>query len=148
MVNAVIKGISIELGREFGNNYKVHTESIEQGLKEPCFFITCVNPAQRHMYGFGHVKRYSKEMQFCIQYFPSNKKALNDECNDVTERLFQCLEYITPYKADMPVHGTNMRAEVVDDVLNFFVNYDFYTYHITEAEETMGSMSRINRVRR
>lgn len=37
MINKIIDGISISLNAEFGDDYKIYTESIEQGLKEPCF---------------------------------------------------------------------------------------------------------------
>lgn len=44
MINSIIEGISISLNAEFGDNYTTYTESVEQGLKEPCFFVFCINP--------------------------------------------------------------------------------------------------------
>ena len=119
MINSIIEGISISLNAEFGDNYTTYTESVEQGLKEPCFFVFCINPTNRVFLG----KRYFKTHQMCIQYFPVDKGRKKEECNAVSERLFDCLEYITV--SGNLVRGTKMHAEMVDGVLNFFVNYDF-----------------------
>ena len=131
MINAITIGISRELGKEFGKSYKVHKESIEQGLKEPCFFINCLNPTTKLFRG----TKYFRTNQFCIQYFPESKKEINTECNEVAECLTWCLEYITADGDAM--RGTNMHHEIVDGVLNFFVNYDCFVYRIGEQEEKM-----------
>lgn len=122
MINSIIEGISISLNAEFGDDFTIYTESVEQGLKEPCFFISCINPTNRVFLG----KRYFKTNQMCIQYFPTDKDRKKEECNSVSDKLFDCLEYIT-VSGDL-VRGTKMNSEMVDGVLNFFVNYDFYVY--------------------
>ena len=43
MINSIIDSIGISLNAEFGDKYTIYSESIEQGLKEPCFFISCLN---------------------------------------------------------------------------------------------------------
>ena len=128
MINSIIEAISIALNGEFGDSCKTYTQDVKQGLNEPCFFVACINPMHRLFRG----KRYFKENQFCIQYFPQDKQRANEECNAVADRLFFCLEYVT-VTGDL-VRGTKMRSEVVDGVLNFFVNYDLFVYK--EAEET------------
>lgn len=66
MITTIIEAISVALNAEFGDSYDIHMEEIEQGLKEPCFFILCLNPAsQQFLKG-----RYFRVSQFCIQYFP------------------------------------------------------------------------------
>ena len=42
------------------------------------------------------------------------------------------MEYITIYGEDKPTRGTKMKYEVVDGVLNFFVNYDCFVYRREE----------------
>ena len=42
MINAIIEAVSVSLNSEFGDGYEIHMEEIEQGLEEPCFFISCV----------------------------------------------------------------------------------------------------------
>lgn len=46
MLNNVIAGIAIALNQEFGDDYEIYTEEIKQDLKEPCFFITLLNPSK------------------------------------------------------------------------------------------------------
>lgn len=71
-------------------------------------------------------KRYLRQNQFAIQYFPESKDSPNVECNEVAERMFWCLEVI---QADGgAVRGSNMKYEIVDGVLNFFVDYDCFVY--------------------
>lgn len=89
MINKIIDGISISLNAEFGDDYKIYTESIEQGLKEPCFSIVCVNPTNELFRG----KKYFRKNLFCIQYFPKGEDK-RSECMDVLERMFNCLEVI------------------------------------------------------
>ena len=47
MINSIIESISISLNAEFGDEYTTYTESVEQGLNEPCFFVFCINPTNR-----------------------------------------------------------------------------------------------------
>ena len=138
MINKIIDGISISLNAEFGNDYKIYTESIKQGLKEPCFFILCVNPTNELFRG----KKYFRKNLFCIQYFPEGEDRYS-ECMDVLERMFDCLEVIKVGE-DLQ-RGTSMRGEVVDQVLNFFVNYDMFVYKVegTDVMETMDLTSNV-----
>lgn len=122
MINSIIEAISIALNAEFGDEYRIYADNIEQGLTEPCFFISCVNPTNNLFFG----RRYFRENPFCIQYFPKDMSREKEECNETAERLFLCLELLT-VDGDL-VRGTKMRSETVDGVLNFFVNYDMFVY--------------------
>lgn len=128
MINSIIESIGVSLNAEFGDEYIIYTESIEQGLSEPCFFLFCINPTSRVFLK----NRYFRENQFCIQYFPADKDRAKEECNAVAERLFLCLEYIT-VTGDL-VRGTKMKYEIVDGVLNFFVNYDLFVYKVVTPD--------------
>lgn len=141
MINSIIEAISISLNEEFGDGYETHMEEIKQGLKEPCFFITCLNPTTELFLG----KRYFRTNQFCIQYFPETNEKQR-ECNSVAERMLQCLEYITIYGEDKPIMGTKMKYEVVDGVLNFFVNYDCFIRKI-EQQTPMESLQASTNVK-
>ena len=134
MINSIIEAISISLNAEFGDDYTTYTESIEQGLNKPCFFVFCIDPTNRVFFG----KRYFRQNQFCIQFFPADESRANEDCNAVAERLFSCLEYITD-TGDL-VRGTKMKYEVVDGVLNFFVNYDLFVYKVA-AYDAMEEIS-------
>ena len=123
----MIESVSISLNAEFGDQYKIHREEKKQGFKEPCFFIQCLNPAEELFLG----KRYFRQNQFCIQYFPEDVLHGNQECYAAAERLFSCLEYLE-VGGDL-VKGTKMRYEVVDGILHFFVNYNLFVYKVRES---------------
>lgn len=134
MINSIIKAISITLNTEFGDGYETHMEEIKQGLVEPCFFIQCLNPTTELFLG----KRYFRQNQFCIQYFPESDNK-QSECNEVAERLTWLLEYITVPGDDRPIRGTKMKSDVIDGVLNFFLNYDCFVYRV-ETNEPMETL--------
>lgn len=133
MIDIITDGISIAINTEFNDTYDIYTESVEQGLKEPCFLILCINPTMTQFLG----KRYFRTNQFCINYFPSSDEK-RSECNSVAERLFSALEYIT-VDGDL-IRGTDLHWEIVDGVLNFFVNYDLFVYKNVESAETMETL--------
>lgn len=137
MINTIIKSISITLDAEFNEKeYEFHMEDIKQDLKEPCFFIACLNPTINLFFG----KRYFRKNQFVIQYFPESKEDLQSECNAVAERMTSCLEYIITTTGEM-FRGTKMKYEVIDGIMNFFVNYDCFVYRVEQDEpmETLES---------
>lgn len=135
MINTLITSISISLNAEFGDKYKIHREAKKQGLQEPCFFIQCLNPTENLFFG----KRYFRQNQFCIQYFPEDELHGNQECCAVAERLLSCLEYLNV--SGDPVMGTKMRYEVVDGILHFFVNYDMFVYKVVEFAPALERIS-------
>lgn len=129
MINKIIDGISIALNAEFGNDYEIYTDNIEQGLKEPCFSIVCLNPRMNQFFG----KRYFRQNQFCIHYFPKSKES--NEALAVIERLFGCLEIIT-VDGDQ-CRGTGMNVEITGGDVSFIVNYDLFVYKKKEDTSTM-----------
>lgn len=135
MVNDLIDGISVKLNQVFGDGVRIYSESVKQGLKEPCFFIAVLNPTQNPIIG----ARYFREHPFDIHYFPS-KDGGNQEIQDVASDLFETLEYITLLNGDL-VRGTNMHYEVIDGVLHFFVTYGLYvTKKDILEEDLMGEL--------
>ena len=133
MINKIIDGISVAINSEFGKAYEIYTESVEQGLVEPCFSILCLNPTIDQVLG----KRYFRRNQFCVHYFPStSEKQL--ECYTVLNRLIGALETIE-VDGDL-CRGTGIHGEVVDNVLSFFVNYDMFVYKETEEKSPMSSI--------
>lgn len=132
MINKIMDGISVAINSKFGDPYEIYTESVEQGLKEPCFSILCLNPTIERFLG----ERFFRTNQFCIHYFPKTSEK-RSECFSVMEKLYETLETITV--DGVLIRGTKMKAEVVDGVLSFFVNYDMYVYKVTEVESGMES---------
>lgn len=132
MINEIIAAISAALDAEFGDDYEIYMEEIKQDLKEPCFFVQCINPTTKLFRG----ERYFQSNPCCIQYFPKSEK-IQRECNEVAERMTWCLEYIHLEGEETPVRGTQMHGEIVDDILHFFVNYDCYVKKSIEADPSM-----------
>lgn len=131
MINKIISAISNAIYLEFGDEYEIYTENVEQGLEEPCFSIFCINPSIRHFFD----KRYKTTNLFNILYFPKNSEP-ESEINDVRERLYNCLEYISD-ESDL-LRGTDMNTQTIDGVLNFFVNYNFFIRKKIESDDMEG----------
>ena len=119
--------IAEALFQEFGSDYEIYTEAVEQGLTEPCFLIRCLNPTKNRHLG----QRYRRTNQFSIQYIPSTAEP-NDECSSVLERLFECLDSVK--LSGKPVHGTDLQGNITDGILTFTVNYDGFV--LKEEEQT------------
>ncbi len=91
------------------------------------FFIYNFNSSNNVFLG----RRYFGDFQFCINYFP-NKGNEKSECHEVGERLFKCLEVI---EVDGHLQrGWNMKYDILDSVLNFYVNYK--TFNIRSQSDT------------
>ena len=135
MVNSIIEAISIALNSEFGDRYRIYADDVEQGLTEPCFFVACVKCADRLYFG----KRYFKENQFCVRYYPADRSRGKEECSHIAGRLFNCLEWLT-VDGDLTM-GTKLKSEISDGVLSFFVNYDFFVYRRDEGQPVMGELT-------
>ena len=134
MINTIMEAISVALDAEFGDGYETYIEEISQDMDGHAFFIQCPNPTDRLFLG----KRYFRQNQFCIQYFPLSEDDRNRECYEVLERMNLCLEYID---VDGPMMGTKMNGKVVDGGLSFFVNYDCFVYRRGEAVPMMEEVS-------
>ena len=131
MIQDIINSISIAINDAFGYDYYIYTESIEQGLKEPCFFITTISPSKEQFLG----RRYFSKNTFCIHYMPKGNK--NEECIQVAEQLFDILEILNTSIG--PIRGRNLRTEIVDGMLHFFVDYNVFSYKEVE-QDTMDSL--------
>lgn len=134
MINAIIEAVSLALGSEFGDGCEFHTEEIRQGLEKPCFFISCLSPAVKLFQG----RRYFRTNPICVRYFPVTSEKQH-ECNETAERMWQCLEYIRIAGDDRLLRGTEMKYEITDGVLKFFVNYDCFVYK-TQQQAPMEGM--------
>lgn len=135
MINDLIDGIAIKLHETFGSDCKIHKEDVKQGLKEPAFIINVIEPMQSAKLP----NRYLRQHSFNIAYFPKSTTQPKTEMYDVAEKLFIELEYITVL--DNLCRGTKMQYEIVDNVLHFFVNYDFFVKKETIKEEHMDKVT-------
>lgn len=116
MIQDIINGISMAIGTEYDRSYKVYTESIEQGLQEPCFSILCLNGSDKKNAGVRHNRTYP----FIIRYFPASDEPIA-ECLAVMESLYDLLCIIDVGASRL--RGTGMDGSIVDGVLQFQVTY-------------------------
>lgn len=133
-LNDITVGISQALYEEFGEDYAVYDNNVEQDLKEPCFLILPINPARELVVG----NRYEGKNPYDIHYFP---KKHNDrsELNDVLDRLYSALEYITV--SDSKFRGTSMNGKIVDGMLHFFVDYNMFLFKKQPEVTKMGGIT-------
>lgn len=124
MVNEIIDGIAKAIKTEY-KSCSIYVDEVKQGLKRPCFFIALIDALQEQKLD----NRLWREHIFDVHYFPA-KNAPVREINSVIDTLRTSLLYISVVdvydnKANL-VRGTEMRHEIVDGVLHFFVNYNLF----------------------
>ena len=67
-IQNIIDAIAEALFQEFGEDYEIHADKVEQGLNPKSFIIRCLNPTMnKHL---GNV--YLRTNQFSVQYIPSD----------------------------------------------------------------------------
>lgn len=134
MINDIISGITNGIYEEFGSGHKIYTENIEQGLSEPCFFIVLLEAQQSRIIG----NRFMLNASFDVHYFPSTK-AKNKEMQEAAQRLYGVLQRITLLDGDM-LNGFDLKWEMVEDVLHFFVSYKPTVKYQEAIEEDMAEL--------
>lgn len=127
MVNDVIAAVSNSLYNEFGKDYRIYADNVEQNLVRPCFFINVIRPARLP----GSVGRDKMSVPLVIQYFPTSV-GKRTECYSVADRMFTCLKY--PEYNDVVFRGTDLKFDINDDKLNFNVQYNFFTVDVDPNE--------------
>lgn len=135
MVNDIVNGITKAIYEEYGKEYKIYTESIEQGFKEPCFFVAVLDGEQTRIVG----NRYQRNIPIDVHYFPS-EKAKSKEMNSVAQALYGILERITLADGTM-LNGFQMSDKPVNGVLHFFVTYKPILTYQTAEETNMGEVA-------
>lgn len=130
MVNEIVNGISNAIYSEFPN-VSIYTESVEQGLSKPCFFIFPLNPSESPLID----NRAIRKIPFVIQYLTKNES----EIHSVAENLFSTLRRIELLDGNQ-INGLNLKYEMKDGVLHFFVEYMPIVYYIKPKAEEFGDM--------
>lgn len=133
MIKDIMDAIAIRLHEVFGDEFEINQEDVVQGLKEPCFLITLVDYSKEPLLQ----SRSKRLVPFDILFFPSNGVL---QCYKVADQMMNELEFITLLDGDT-MHATNMKTEVVEDVLHFFVNYNFVATVTEDAKDMMESIT-------
>ncbi|MGL5642336.1 MAG: phage tail terminator family protein [Paraclostridium sp.] len=140
MLNKIIDGISIKINELFGDDYYIYSEEIEQGFKEPCFFISLLKPSSTPRLG----TRTYREYNFDIHYFPKISNEKNYDMYDTNEKLIDGidevdgLEYISVDGG--LIRGSKIHSEIIDNVLHFFIKYSLFVIKEDVETEKMESL--------
>ncbi len=133
MVNDIINGIVIKIDSLFGNDSVIYTENIEQDFQEPCFYVKLLSANQKQILN----NRYYLQHSFDIHYFPGTADK-NFEMFETASKL-SALEYIT--SDGNLIRGTKINYQVIDGVLHYLIDYNYYVYLSKEEAEKMQTLS-------
>ena len=126
-VGAITSAVSTAVYNAFGEDYEIYTDRVTQGLREPCFLVSCLSGTRNVDLG----RRYSRTAQFSVQYFPQ-VEGDSAEINDVLERLLEALETV---EADgCLLHGRDITGTPHDGMLTVTASYDGFV--LCEEEQT------------
>lgn len=117
MVSDIIDGISNALYANF-EGITVYSESVEQGLIEPCFFVMPLNPSETSLIG----DRAIRNVPMDIHYFPFSKSEPRAEMELTASKLYGVLRRIALLDGNK-LNGMNLHHEIENGVLHFFVEY-------------------------
>lgn len=131
IVNEILYAVTRRLN-ELYPEYPIYTDSVEQGLEEPCFFVNILEPSRKTMLG----GRSYQQNGFCIQYFPEDLPQRSEELNAVADCLMDEMEFIT-LQDGSHLRGSGRSYRVADGVLSFFVSYNLFLIRKEEKEDTM-----------
>lgn len=134
MIQEVINGIINAIRTSYDETYRIYTESIEQGLIEPCFSILSLNPSGDRELG----DRFKRYFPFMITYFPSSKEPIA-ECNAVCEELLGLLADVQTSIGLL--HASTIGGEIVDGNLQFNVQYNIHAMLQREPAELLEEMT-------
>lgn len=124
LIQAIAKGIDGVF-----EDCEIYEDEIEQGLNEPCFLIAEIDNSMELVLG----SRYKESHSFDIHYFP--KENFVREMHQVSDVLFEILEYIDT--GEGLLRGSNLRSNIQDGVLHFFVDYEFFVMKNRKREAPM-----------
>ena len=127
--NQIIDGITEKLSATYGDDsYKYYTEQVKQGLRTPCFIVSCVTMGSEQMLG----DRYKRNSAFSVTYLPKSTTEAGNECLKIQNTLFDALEYITV--GGNLKRGTDIAGRIVDGALVCTVNYDMFIRRVREKD--------------
>ena len=136
MVNSVLNSISKALYATFGDTHHYYVEDVEQRAAFPCFTLNALNPLVRSV----NRKDYYRTVPCVIHYFSDDKTNTRKHSLDVGEKVLECLEYLNI--DGHLVRAENMSYNFVDDVLQVFLTYRFWT----EKPEDLPIMEEVDSI--
>lgn len=134
MTNDICGALGRAIRAEFGDEYLIYDEEVKQGLRTPCFFVGCGESREKQYTG----GRFLSENRFVIRYLPKDGNRKRHECEEVSQRLFNCLLWLET--KDGLLMGRKMSGGYEKGELSFYVNYDFFAVR-KEDKPIMGEIT-------
>ncbi|CAH1202972.1 hypothetical protein PAECIP111891_02182 [Paenibacillus allorhizoplanae] len=126
----ILNGILGKLD-ELDPNLPIYTEQVKQGFMQPAFFVMQLNSGQNREMN----NRFFRSLLFNVHFFPDadslTKKA---DCRGIAERLYEALQFIN---ISGPVRANDLKYEIIDDVLHFFLSFRVHLLKEKPAEAKM-----------
>lgn len=121
----LLHGITVTLNSEFGSGVPIYTEAVNQGLREPCFFVLCLGEEEARQLG----TRAKRMLHFDITYLANSTKS---ELRACAAKLYPLMRQVKLLDGTL-VNGFDLHYEIADDALHFFVTFKpFVQYGDTE----------------
>lgn len=135
MINDVLDKVSVALYDEFGGEYTIYPEQINQNFKTPCFMLQPLETHRKQFVG----NRYLYTIPINIWLIPVvNGHSKN--ANAIADRLYNCLELIGS-EGDY-LRGTNMSTDYdIDGNLQFSVTYTMTVSKDLVKDDAMDELS-------
>ena len=125
----MIKDSIIKVLHEHWPNYDIYGDIVKQGFKEPCFFVKQIT---KYAHNEVATKDYSES--YDIHFFLDQEKEDKDiEYSRIGDTLLWLLELL-PIKDNKLIRGKGRSYEIVDDVMHFYITYDYGTYKFMYSE--------------
>ena len=120
----VVRSLTVALSKGLEgifSNPCIYQDILPMGYKAPCFFVNHVD-TQVQLKLFN---RYRLVANYDITYHPAERKFNSKEFSEVVEKMTYGLELVQLEDGSY-VRGSNIRYEVQDSVLHFFITFDFF----------------------
>jgi hypothetical protein len=130
MITNNIKNSIVKTIKTLYPSYDVWDETVEQGLVEPCSFVKLINQNVNK-----EINKFGFTLMFCVQYLlDKNTENMQEQYINMAEVLYEKLN-IFPDVSGGYIIGTNMRHEIDDYKLSFYVDVKIKT-KLQKIDET------------
>lgn len=134
LTNEIILGIAAKIKEIYKGkaNYPIYTDSEEQGIEKPCFFIKSLNGEETREIGIQN--QYYKDLRNIViigHTINGNTEILNNMADNLCN-----LEYIELSDKTL-IRAEKLHYKIEDDILHFFVDYKLFIEKNKNKEQSM-----------
>lgn len=139
--DTVISAISTKIYSSFSPAPKIYKDQVEQGLVKPCFFISCISQTQERI----APNWFKRTAMMEVRFHPTEGTNKYAQCRAIGEKLLEVLDSVDLPNTlincpTLPCWGRNLEYKIRDEVLVFYVTYDFKVKKVVVADTAMNSL--------